>query len=301
MVSIIKTPIITNDKLPNELMNADMCSSIIKIGGEGIEVYDFNTLEKKKDIKTFYLFDMSASPCGTFAAGTNENPNIHIWDTKSGELVQVIKLSGFAPKHTFTPTNELLVSIENCIFSYNYCTETKQWVLNHTYTIPTTSGLIVKIEHNKEHLFACGTNTGHIHVFDTNSQKMTGTLEQFVSGDESEIYSLTFFKNMLAASSWNGINITIDISTGKHTVLENLTSIFSCKSVNIFNLLLTPSLTYVIASKNYKTYVWDVSTGKIVEVLDINILEEHSTFTPGGTKLVFTSRDSQIKVVDWKV
>jgi WD40 repeat protein len=298
MVSITKMPIITNNILPNELMEvvfdyADMYSSIVKAGPNGIEVYDFNTLEKKKDIKTFYLFNMSVSPCGTFFAGSNENPNVHIWNLNSGELVQVIKLSEdteCAPKHIITSTNELLITQNNFIYSYNYCNETNKWVQNHTYEVPTTSELIVQIEHNTENLFACGTNTGHIYVFNTHNKKMTHTLTQIITGDLSDIKYINFIKNKLVAVSWNDTKMFIDITTGKHTFMENTIAIGD-------TLLLTPCLTKVIASVYSKTYVWDFSTGKILKVMDIHMLS-NAIFTSGGTKLVYTDMNSGVYVVN---
>jgi WD40 repeat protein len=307
MVSIVKYLINNNDKLPNQLINlifnyADLCSSIIKISTNGIEVYDFNTLEKKHEI-TCRIFEFSASQCGTFVAGSNNLNNVCIWNMMNGEIVQVIKFSGnwaFFPKHIFTSTNELLVAINRQIFSFNYCKDTTTWVHTYTYEIPLTSGMILNIKHNTYHSFACGTVSGHIYVFDTQTKKITHALEQMISGVTNEINYLTFIKDKLAACSSNGTYMCIDIKTGTFAHLEKPQQENSYSKVFIENILITPSLTQVIGTVNSKTYVWDFSTGNIVKVLDICVLR-NSTFTPGGTKLVSTDRISSINVIHWNV
>ncbi len=310
MVSIIKShnnP--PNPVIPNEVMSivydyADVCSSIFKMTTDGVEIYDFNTMKKVRELKTHWLFQMSISPCGTFVVGSNEHSNIYIWNMLKGELVEKIELGtgmNGQPHHTFTPEGELLVAYKNMINSYNYSPESNTFQLKHIVEIPETEAIITRFCYNKTKgydLFACGTNTGNIYIINNSLKKLVSLITDFSMDEYREIYSLDFKNNKLVASSWGKKNMCFNLTTNTSALLEKPKFGNYRPPFIVDNLLITPCGTKVIGTYAFGTFVWELSTGKIVKKLDIK-LKCFLTFSPGGSKLITSSRDSNIDVIDW--
>ncbi len=306
MVSIIKSqnnP--SNPVLPEEVMSivydfADICSYVFKTTCNGVEMYDFNTMKKVREIRTLWLFEMSVSPCGTFVVGSNEHSRVHIWNMLTGELVEKIELrTGFeeTPRHLFTPEGELLVACKNFINSFKYSPETKTFQWTRETRIPEEDGIITRICYNNG-LLACGTNTGNIYIFNS-SKTLVRTITDFSTDEYREINSIDIKNNKLVASTWGKKNVCFDLKTNLKAVFEKPKFGNHRTPFIVDNLLITPCGTKVIGSYDCATFMWDFSTGKIVRKLAI---KPHSvrTFSPGGSKLITSSRDEKIEVIDWR-
>jgi WD40 repeat protein len=148
-------------------------------------------------------------------------------------------------------------------------------------------------------MFACGTNTGSIYVFNTSSiETLVHTLTEFTKEEVNEIHSIDFKNNTLVAASWCEKQICFDLTTNTHHVLEKPKFGNYRTPFIVSNLLITPCMTKAIGTYSYCTFVWDLSTGKIDKKLNIDTHKEH-TFTPDGSKFVISSRDPFIKIFDW--
>lgn len=310
MVSIIKKHNnITDSILPPEVINcifnyADMCSSIVKMNNEEIEIFDFNTLKRTMVIKSpIWLFQMSVSSCGKFIVGSNEKSNLYIWNMLSGDLIQKIVLSetDCMPLHTFTPDGDLLVGHDTYVHYFTYSSEMGLFQKEFIFTLPE-HGSITRVAHNSVNMYAFGTNTGYIFIFNINTKnsvpKLVHTLTQFTNDDVNEIDCINFNKNILVASSWGKKQICFDLTTNTHHLLEKPKFGNYRTPFIVSNLLITPCMKQVIGSYNFKTFLWDLSTGKIVKKLNFDVHNYH-TFTPGGSKFIISCSYQSLKIFDW--
>ncbi len=293
MVSIIKSHNNFNDD----------CFSIVKKTSNKIEIFDFNTLELSKVINTVcWLFQISVSFCGKFVAGSNEKNYVFVWNIETGDLIEKIVLNDldYQPFHTFTPDGNLMIGYATRIYCFSYSSDINKFQMNYTYTIPETDTIITSVVHNSSDMFACGTNSGSIYVFNTTSNQLVHTLSEFTTNkdEHNEIYSIDFKNNMLVASSWGKKQICFDLAKNTNQVLEKPKFGNYHTPFIISNLLITPCVTKVIGTYNYHTFIWDLSTGKIIKKMDFDIHSEHA-FTPDGSKLVISSGDQIIKILDY--
>ena len=183
MVSIIRQSSINlpyEYSLPEELLRpilekADLCSKIVKLSSTGISVFDFNTHELIRNIDSIYYFNLSVSICGTFVVASNEYI-IHIWNINTGLKVNIdyefLNETIEQRFHTFTLNNELLITYQNRIHSFEYSEEQKSWVLNHVYELGDTTGIICIKQNQTEHTFACATISGTIYIYNSLSKSV---------------------------------------------------------------------------------------------------------------------------------
>jgi WD40 repeat protein len=201
------------------------------------------------------------------------------------------------PCHTFTPDGNLLVGHANCIYCFSYSTETNTFHKVNTNTIPETDCIITNVNHNSVNMFACGTNTGNIYVFNTTST-LIHTLTEFTKEEVNEIHCIDFKNKTLVASSWSQKQICFDLTTNTHHILEKPKFGKYRTPFIVTNLVITPCMTKVIGTYNFHTFVWDLSTGKIDKELKIDRHTFHE-FTPCGSKLVISRRDPIFKIIEW--
>ncbi len=303
MVSIIKNHNnIIKEATGGSVDNDDI---IVKMCDNEIEFFDFNTLERKRVIKSpIWLFQMSVSPCGKFVAGSNEKSNVFVWNILTGELIENIVISDqdCQPVHTFTPDGNLLVGHTDCIYSFSYSSETNTFQKVNTTTIPETGGVITSLKHNSVDMFACGTNTGNIYIFNTNSETSSSmlfhTITEFTKEEVNELCNIDFKNNVLVASSWGQKQICFDLTTNTLNILEKPKFGNYRTPFIVSNLLITPCMKKVIGTYNFYTFIWDLSTGNIDKKLNIDLHTFHA-FNPSGSKLIISCRDPIFKIIEW--
>ncbi len=264
-----------NTNLPREVLNTildytDACSYIIKNSPYSIDIFDFNTHILIRRIPTFYLFRISVSPSGIFVAGSNKN-RMHIWNIMTGELNNVIVEENFAktPFHTFTPNNELLIAFNNLINCYTYYEESNTWNKTSTYQISTheDQDIISCIKHNSSlDIFACGTDAGYIYIFDTRTKNLIHTFSLETRIYYNEIRAIDFKNNILVATSYNSNNI-FDIITKNSKIIEEPDIEYDYKPFLIDTVMITPCLKKLIGQIKFNTFIWEVSTGILINKL----------------------------------
>lgn len=285
---------------------ADIFSYIITKGINSIIISDYNTLDVIRTIHTFNLHNMSVSNCKKFIVGS-DSTRIRIWELKSGLCIKNIHMEIFyinpetsiysksygVPSHAFTINNELLVASGSQIKCFTYNQDSNQdynWNETFTYNIKKQNCQISCIVSNLTfNTFAFGTLQGEVYIFNHDTKQQIYTFTTAIgllrSDNFPEIISITFNKNILVVSSLTQFNFILNLSNLSLIKIVKPDDEYAFR-FTINNLLLTPSLEYVIGTCcNDKSYMWDISNGNIIKLLDIN-LNEYCIFSPQGTTLV---------------
>ncbi len=308
MVSITRLPIKISEEhgLPQELVTpifekADLCDKVIKLTDEGISIYDFNTGELIRTIKSKYYFSLSVSNCGTFAVGSNEHYPVHIWNINNGLSVKIDQTFDnqiSSPLHTFSLNNELLVTNKNCIYSYEFSQTSEVFSINYVYKI-TNDVIIIYITSNKtEHMFACALDSGEVYIFNSLMKVQTIVLDRLIIPVDDYIKSLTFEKQLLFVVA-NNMKIILNLATKTKVVLQKPKPVPGLiHYINVNNFYLLNCLTKAIGSSNGLSFMWDVNTGRIIKRLNISVSSLNG-LTPGSTKLVSCNRHkNDIHIID---
>lgn len=310
---IIKQAIdISNSKLPQAITEsiinkADKCSFIIKKGIKndekngirGVEIIDFNTLEVVRFIDVGYFHKLSVNSTGKIAITSSYKKEICVWDLTTGIRMPDIvidTLEFFTVVHTFTSNNELLIGCLDKIMRYKYDEQTKTFSLVHSYVFHSNDVItFITISNNSNsNIAVCGTHTGLIHVFDIAKNELLYTLTKIIIKPDhtmNEIKHLSINNNILIASSYNDINMVFDLEKNTHVVLQNIGDYEQTQISDVHQLLLCPCGKKVIGTNLYNHYIWDISTGKIIDKQP-GYFECFLSFTPGGTHLVCGKGDS---------
>jgi WD40 repeat protein len=312
MVSVIGLPIkIPEEKecvLPLELITdvlkrADLCSKIIKLTDDGIAVVDFITRKLIRNIKSKYFFKLSVSRCGNFVVGSSGSYPVDVWNINTGLKVTIdpvhSDLRFEAPSHTFTLNNELLVTVKNRVFSFEFDRKRNSWIINFVYEIMDDNAGICCIQANQsEHTFACATYSRKVYIFNSLSKQVEMVVNTKGMSSDDEIISLEFNKHILIISGIE-IKYAFDFNTTRGVLLQKPAprsrSVMDVININKFCLL--PCLTKVIGGSNGISFVWDIKTGKIIKRVDVRI-QSFSSLTPEGTQLVTCERSSSVSIIN---
>ncbi len=336
MVSIVpyKNNLISNltnnNRLPSEIVSlickiGDIMSYFVVVNEK--KWFSINDINTKKEIKRFYMkpldniMKMSVSKCGKYIVGSDET-RVCIYYLNTFELIKTINVDfdpiydeerdgGFRffgsesngePEHTFTVNNELLVTCNNQIKTYNLDINL-QWVEKNIYQIPNESK-IVKITANQgNNMFACGDLNGDIYIFNDDTQELLHeitTRKLLIRSDHfPEITSIAFNQNIIVVSSVGRNNIVVDLNTMNKQKIEEPSMDYPGSYFSIKNYLLTPCNKMFIGTFNNYTFIWDVNSGKVIKKLDVNIENnDNCMFTPDGNKLVSYGWRTDLQVFD---
>ena len=313
----------TYNKLPIELINhvfsfGDVCSYIITIGNNCIRIHDFNSHEIIRTIQTFNLLHISVSKCFKYVVGSNESL-IGIWNLENNSLVQEINLENITnmngvnmghymltshgePIHTFTPNNKLLIASGNQIKSY--ILENNIWIEKETYVVPNTRAIIVCLTSNtSDGLFACGTSSGDVYIYNSINNNFIHTFTTRVSFMRSDhvpgITSIAFNQNILVVSSIGRNHRLLNLSTMNTIKIEEPAHQFYGSYFLVKNYMITPCLTKFIGTINDSTYMWDATTGRVIKKLDI-IIDDDCSFSPKYTYIVSKSWQRGMQTFEYK-
>jgi len=315
MLSIVpfNEDIITNSKLPIEIIKHvftfnDICSHIITIGKNCINIYDFNTNEIIKTIDTFNVLHMSVSKCFKYIVGSNDS-RLCIWNLEDLSLVQDINFD-YTPDlnedtmryyslsnhgesiHTFTSNNNLLIGFGHKVKSY--ILEKNIWIENDQYELPYEHCVIACITANTTtDLIACGDLYGSVYIYNLINKNLVHkftTRSLLVRTDHaSAITSIAFNENILVVSSIGRNHILLNLSTMQQIRIEEPDRYHNGSYFYIKNYMLTPCLTKFIGTIYDRTYLWDAINGRVIKRLKI-VIEDDCSFSPKGKYIVSNGR-----------
>ncbi len=301
-----------NNILPPELMekifySMDSCSSIYnRCGYYSIIKYDFNTLEKKLEIKykDFLWRRFSVSLCDTFIAASHYSPCfVSIYNQEDGLFKNIILPSDYNVVYTtFLPNNDLLITQKHFIYHYHLGVN-KSWEKIYTYEIPESAGNIEYITNNSSDMFVCYGGLGEIFVFNFNTRQLIHAFTDIKTIYNIRPYdimeSIDFKKNKLVIyiTHDSAIYIYIDLDT---KILHNLEANRMIRGRHIQKMLLMPCLEKAILFSDLDKclFVWDLDTKRIIKKINLEI-NTLGIFTPGGSTLI-TEYRNKIKLIDLK-
>ncbi len=303
--------IVENTRLPIELARHviaidDLCSYVITQGDTCIRIHDFYTREIIRTFPTFELLHISVSKLIngiTYIIGSNTT-RICIWSFTTIEIINVIteiepeyipeedvhfytRMSNSGETtHTFTSNNNLLIANGNKIKVF--VLEKNIWVNNKTIELADSDSVIACITANlTTNLFACGTMCGDVYIYNINNLQSIELIHELTtrevlmrSDHAPAITSLAFNKNILVISSVGRNNLLLNLSTMKCIKIEEPNREMNGSYFTIDNYKLTPCLTKFIGTIHFRTYIWDVLTGKVIRRLRVSLAD--FSFSPHG-------------------
>ncbi len=309
MVSIVKhnlkipNPILPIELLTNVLDKADICSKIIKMTRNGVAVFDFKTKKLIRNINSFWYFKLSVSKCGRFVVGSNENFPVKIWNINSGLEVPIdVELSSeYAPLHTFTMNNELLITCNNEIYSFVFCNDTNMWKCNFIYEFENIKFIAFIKANDSTNKFIFSSDTGYVYIMNSTSTNIENILDNFI---DKEIININFTNNIIIISTFNE-NIAF-IKTNQLDYKKIVLQKPKPKSRSIIhqfyisNYHILPCFTKVIGGFYNLSFIWDLTTGNIIKKINL-YMGEFTSLSPNGTYMVSCQRtSSKINIIDIK-